>query len=68
MITKIKQTKLEKYLIFFIVFLAIFSFGSLFILKNKCLFIKTYDPNNLVPGPLSSHLITSTFSLSNLGI
>ena len=48
MITKIKQTKLEKYLIFFIVFLAIFSFGSLFILKNKCLFIKTYDPNNLV--------------------
>ena len=48
MIKKIKQTKLEKYLTVFIVILAVFSFGTFFILKNKCLFVKNYDPNNLV--------------------
>ena len=48
MIKKIKQTKLEKYLTLFIIILAFLSFGSLFILKNNCLFVKSYDPSNLV--------------------
>ena len=48
MIKKIKQTKLEKYLTLFIIILAVLSFGSFFILKNKCLFVKNHDPNNLV--------------------
>ena len=48
MIKKIKQTRLEKYLTLFIIVLALLSFGSLFILKNNCLFVKNYDPSNLV--------------------
>ena len=48
MIKKIKQTRLEKYLTLFIIILAFLSFGSLFILKNDCLFVKNYDPSNLV--------------------
>ena len=48
MIKKIKQTRLEKYLTLFIIILAFLSFGSLFILKNNCLFVKNYDPSNLV--------------------
>ena len=48
MIKKIKQTRLEKYLTLFIIILALLSFGSLFILKNNCLFVKNYDPRNLV--------------------
>ena len=48
MIKKIKQTRLEKYLTLFIIILALLSFGSLFILKNNCLFVKNYDPSNLV--------------------
>ena len=48
MIKKIKQTRLEKYLTLFIIILAFLSFGSLFILKNNCLFVKNYNPNNLV--------------------
>ena len=48
MIKKIKQTRLEKYLTLFIIILAFLSFGSLFILKNDCLFVKNNDPSNLV--------------------
>ena len=47
MIKKIKQTKLEKYLTVFIVILAVFSFGTFFILKNKCLFVKNFDPHKI---------------------
>ena len=48
MIKKIKQTRLTKYLTLFIIILAFLSFGSLFILKNNCLFVKNYDPSKLV--------------------
>ena len=47
MIKKIKQTRLEKYLTLFIIILAFLSFGSLFILKNNCLFVKNYDPTKI---------------------
>ena len=39
MIKKIKASKSEKILLFFLIFLAIFSFSFFFSIKNKCLFI-----------------------------
>ena len=47
MIKKIKQTRSEKILIIFLFSLLIFSFGSYFFLKNKCLFVKNINPNSL---------------------
>ena len=47
MIKKIKQTKLEKTLIVFVIILGIVTFGSLAVIKNKCLFVKKYNPEKL---------------------
>ena len=44
MIEKIKASKFEKVIFIFIVTLAIFFFGSFFLIKDKCLFVKSYDP------------------------
>ena len=44
MIEKIKASKFEKVIFIFIVTLAIFFFGSFFLIKDKCLFVKNYDP------------------------
>ena len=41
---KIKASKSEKVIFIFIVTLAIFFFGSFFLIKDKCLFVKNYDP------------------------
>ena len=47
MIKKIKQTKLEKILIVFVIILGIVAFGSFASIKNKCLFVKKYNPEKL---------------------
>ena len=47
MIKKIKQTKLEKILIVFVITLGIVAFGSFASIKNKCLFVKKYNPEKL---------------------
>ena len=47
MIKKIKQTKFEKILIIFTLILGIDSFGSFVLIKNKCLFVKKYNPEKL---------------------
>ena len=47
MIKKIKQTKFEKILIIFTLILGIVSFGSFVLIKNKCLFVKKYNPEKL---------------------
>ena len=44
MIKKIKASKSEKIIFIFLIFLALFSFGSFFLIKDKCLFVKDYDP------------------------
>ena len=44
MIKKIKASKSEKVIFIFIITLAIFFFGSFFLIKDKCLFVKNYDP------------------------
>ena len=47
MIKKIKQTISEKVLLIFLILLAIIFFGSLLTMKNKCLFVKNYDPKKI---------------------
>ena len=47
MIKKIKASKSEKIIFFFLISLAIFSLGSFFLIKNKCLFVKDYNPDKL---------------------
>jgi len=47
MIRKIKQTISEKILLIFIFVLGISTLGSLVIIKNKCLFVKKYNPQKL---------------------
>ena len=44
MIEKIKASKSEKVILIFIVTLAILFFGSFFLIKDKCWFVKNYDP------------------------
>ena len=47
MIKKIKASRSEKIIFVFIILLAIFSFGSFFLIKDKCLFVKDYDPKKI---------------------
>ena len=46
-INKIKITKSERIILVFIILLGVFTLGSLLIIKNKCLFIKNYDPDDI---------------------
>ena len=55
MIKKIKSSLSEKILFIFLISLAVFTFGSFYLIKNKCLFVKELnldelkisDPKNL---------------------
>ena len=48
MIEKIKPSISEKIIFSFVVILAIFSFGSFLLIKNKCFFVKNYDPQKII--------------------
>jgi cyclophilin family peptidyl-prolyl cis-trans isomerase len=47
MIDKIKISKSEKVILYFLIILGVFTLTSLIILKNKCLFVKNYNPNDI---------------------
>jgi len=47
MIEKIKASKSEKIIFIFVLTLGLFSITSFILLKNKCLFVKNYDPNTI---------------------
>ena len=47
MINKIKISKSEKIILYFLIILGVFALTSLIILKNKCLFVKNYNPSNI---------------------
>ena len=47
MINKIKISKSEKIILNFLIVLGVFALTSLIILKNKCLFVKNYNPDNI---------------------
>ena len=44
MVKKLKQTISEKFLLIFVIILTIVFFGFFTAMKNKCLFVKNYDP------------------------
>ena len=48
MIEKIKPSRSEKIIFSFVIILAIFSFGSFFLIKNKCFFVKNYNPQKMI--------------------
>ena len=47
MIKKIKVSTSEKVIFLFLILLASITFGSYFLIKNKCLFVKNYNPKNI---------------------
>ncbi len=47
MIKKIKASVAEKIILIFVIILAMFFFGSYFLIKDKCLFVKNYDPKKI---------------------
>ena len=47
MIKKIKASRSEKIILIFLILLGIFSLTSFIIIKNKCLFVKNYNPENI---------------------
>jgi len=48
MINKIKITNSEKIILVFIILLGVFTLGPLLIIKNKCLFVKNYNPDDIL--------------------
>lgn len=47
MINKIKISKSEKIILYFLIILGVFTLTSFVILQNKCLFVKNHNPNNI---------------------
>ena len=47
MIKKIKASKSEKFILIFLILLGIATFGTYFVIKNKCLFVKNVDPRDI---------------------
>ena len=47
MIKKVKSSLSEKILFIFLISLAVFTFGSFYLIKNKCLFVKELDLKKL---------------------
>ena len=47
MIEKIKASKSEKIMFIFILILGLFSLTSFLLIKDKCLFVKNYDPKKI---------------------
>ena len=47
MIKKIKASKSEKLIFIFLILLGIFTMGAYLIIKDKCLFVKNFDPKNI---------------------
>ena len=48
MIKKIKVTTAEKIIFYFLILLAITTFGAFIVIKNKCLFVKNYNPKKII--------------------
>ena len=46
MIKKINASKSEKIILFFLILLGIATFATYFIIKNECLFVKNFNPEN----------------------
>tara|TARA_B100000787_G_scaffold15408_1_gene10956 strand:- start:857 stop:1501 length:645 start_codon:yes stop_codon:yes gene_type:complete len=47
MIKKIKASISEKFILIFLMFLVVVTFGTYIVVKNKCLFVKNHYPKNI---------------------
>ena len=47
MIKKINASTSEKFILIFLIILSIITFGTYFVVKKKCSFVKNYDPKNI---------------------
>jgi len=47
MIKKIKASKSEKFIFICLILLGIATFGTYFVIKNECLFVKNFDPKKI---------------------
>jgi cyclophilin family peptidyl-prolyl cis-trans isomerase len=47
MIKKIKASRSEKFIFVFLILLGIITFSGYFVVKNKCLFVKNFDPKDI---------------------
>ena len=47
MIKKIKVTTAEKVIFYFLILLGITTFSTFIVIKNKCLFVKNHNPQNI---------------------
>ena len=47
MIKKVKASTSEKIIFYFLILLAITTLSTFFVIKNKCLFVKNYNPENI---------------------
>jgi len=47
MIKKINASTSEKFIFIFLIILGIITFGTYFVVKKKCLFVKNYNPKNI---------------------
>ena len=59
-INKIKITMSERIILVFIILLGIFTLGPLLIIKNKCLFVKNYNPNDILYNNRENIAVLST--------
>ena len=48
MIKKINASVAEKTIFYFLILLAIVTFSTFFVIKNKCLFVKNYNPKDII--------------------
>jgi len=47
MIKKIVASRSEKIILIFLIILGILTFGTYFVIKNECLFVKNFNPKNI---------------------
>jgi peptidyl-prolyl cis-trans isomerase A (cyclophilin A) len=48
MIKKVKASLHEKLIFIFLIVLGVFALGFTIVVKNKCLFVKNFDPQKLI--------------------
>ena len=47
MIKKIKASASEKFIFIFLIILSVATFSTYFVVKNKCLFVKNFNPKDI---------------------
>ena len=64
MIKKVKATLSEKLILIFLLILAIFVLGFTIIIKNKCLFVKDFNPQTINFDKPENIVVLKTFKMN----